>query len=729
MKILVVDDDENARILLTRILESDGHSIEEATNGEEALMMARKVSYDMIVSDIFMPVMDGFQLCREVRKDNSLKDILFVFCTATYGDREDKNLATKLTADGFIVKPIEVEELKNIIRGIIDNRDKIDRVKLEPHTDTEDEDGEVLKLYKQRLVHKLEKKQLDLKEEIEIRTQTEIALRKSERELGILVRLADLFLTVPDDEIYNEVLQVFLWILEGKYGYFGYIDEEKNLVCPPWSPEVWDESQTVDKVLSFPEKTWQGLGGLPLHEKMVQYINHRLQLPGSHIKVNNSIFMPLAHQDEIIGQIAVINKETDFSDDDIELVRGALSYMAPLLYTRLQREKLDKDRRDTEKKIKEYSATLEKEVKERTRELNRALTDAEMARNRMDGILMSIAGSLIVTDENDNIILMNEAAEKLLNIEFFKAYQEPVVPYFKGTFDWSSILAQIDKGKTCLFDYVLETDDPDHPKIENVHAAGIFDRDDKRIGVVMIINDVTHEREVDRLKNEFISTAAHEFKTPLTSIQGFSELLLTRKDLGPEDSERFLSYINKQAVSLTMIVNDLLDISRIESGKGFELNLAPCKVGDTIQQILPYFEEQTDKHTFEVTLPENPDEILVDKEKMGQVLKNILSNAVKYSPDGGTIRIHSDTSDNYCRVYVEDEGMGMTPEQVDRIFNKFYRADATNSAIEGTGLGMTIVKYIVEAHGGKINVESTLGKGTKVSYQIPKQDIALDNDS
>jgi signal transduction histidine kinase len=235
------------------------------------------------------------------------------------------------------------------------------------------------------------------------------------------------------------------------------------------------------------------------------------------------------------------------------------------------------------------------------------------------------------------------------------------------------------------------------------------------------MHDVTHEREVDRMKTEFISTAAHELRTPLTSIQGFSEILMTRDDLGTEEQRRFLSYINKQSVDLTHIINDLLDISRIESGRGFALNKTFFNTSDTITGILPYFQEYYTGHRFEATLFEEPLELYADKDKIEQVIKNLLSNSAKYSPDGGLIQVTERIRPGEYQVKIEDEGIGMTPEQLEQIFEKFYRVDASDMGVEGTGLGMTIVKYIVEAHKGEVKAESEPGKGTVMTFTIPME--------
>jgi signal transduction histidine kinase len=226
------------------------------------------------------------------------------------------------------------------------------------------------------------------------------------------------------------------------------------------------------------------------------------------------------------------------------------------------------------------------------------------------------------------------------------------------------------------------------------------------------------------MKTEFISTAAHELRTPLTSIQGFSEILLTRDDLGIEEQKKFLSYINKQSVGLTNIINDLLDISRIESGRGFALNKLLYNTTDSISNIMPYFQEQYKEHKFEVIPVASPLELYADKEKMEQVFKNLISNAAKYSPGKGLIRVTEKISGSDYVVVVEDNGIGMTPEQMEKVFDKFYRVDASDTGIEGTGLGMTIIKNIVEAHNGRISLESEAGKGTRVTLTVPIESCA-----
>ena len=367
-------------------------------------------------------------------------------------------------------------------------------------------------------------------------------------------------------------------------------------------------------------------------------------------------------------------------------------------------------------------------VKERTEKLSRALQETEEGRDKIDVIIKSVADGLIVCDKQNRVVLLNKAAEDLLNVRLSEVIGRPIDftiknkklrEKFKNTFE--------EKTTEYQFDFELPADDPKILRIMQARTSLIKDKNDKKAGIVLTISDVSKEREIDRMKTEFLSTTAHEFRTPLTSIQGFSEILLNHKDLSKKEINKFLTYINNQAVNLAKIVNDLLDISRIESGKGFSLRKVQCSFFDIIKQSLPYFEKLASKHKFKLSFSDKTVKLFLDKDKMEQVFKNILGNAVKYSPKGGEIRITGKKENKNYKVSVQDFGIGMTSEQKDKIFDKFYRADTSDSAPVGTGLGMTIVKYLVEAHGGKVWVESEVGKGTTVSFTIPLESFIASN--
>jgi PAS domain S-box-containing protein len=370
--------------------------------------------------------------------------------------------------------------------------------------------------------------------------------------------------------------------------------------------------------------------------------------------------------------------------------------------------------------LTKYRQKLEKLVEERTGELNKALIDTAEARDRIDAILKSVADGLIVTDTFNRVILMNRASEDLLSIRLSDVINRSIDYAIQDETLREKVKHTLNKKTTGYqFDFEIPGDNPERPRVMRARTSVILSREGVESGIVTIMHDVTAAREVERMKTEFLSTAAHELRTPLTSIQGFSEILLTRDNIKDEDRTRYMTYINKQAVNLAGIVNDLLDISRIESREGFLLEKMTTDICEDIRSVIPYFLETSEKHTFVVDLPDQAVELFIDREKMGQVLKNVLSNAVKYAPDGGLIKVVGKKDKDFFNLSVTDEGIGMTPDQVDKVFEKFYRVNAGDSAPEGTGLGTTILKYIVESHGGEVNVESEFGVGTTFSYRLP----------
>jgi signal transduction histidine kinase len=226
-------------------------------------------------------------------------------------------------------------------------------------------------------------------------------------------------------------------------------------------------------------------------------------------------------------------------------------------------------------------------------------------------------------------------------------------------------------------------------------------------------------RESDRMKSEFVTAVAQEFTTPLTSIQEFCQLLLTREGLSPDQRQEFLGSIYQRSVGLAKIVADILDIAHVEAGHGLSLDLAPCTVKEIFSQAKPFLETWSTRHRLEITLADEETVLNVDMGKLGQVLENIISNAIKYSPEGSLIHIRGELVPEGYRLAVADQGIGMTEAQVAKVFEKFYRADLSPAAVDGVGLGMSFVKHLVEALGGEIRVASTPGRGTTVTLILP----------
>ena len=237
---------------------------------------------------------------------------------------------------------------------------------------------------------------------------------------------------------------------------------------------------------------------------------------------------------------------------------------------------------------------------------------------------------------------------------------------------------------------------------------------------ILFLRDITRETEVDRMKSEFLTTAAHELRTPMVSVFGFTELLLHR----PVDEERrrdMLTTIHRQASLLINMVNELLDLARIEARQGKDMKPEACSLGRLLELAMaPFQAHGADR--LHVVLDHADAQLWVDPEKMNRVFGNVVSNAFKYSPDGGEIEVR--TIDGLLRgspavgVRVHDHGIGMSPDQLRRVFERFYRADPSGN-IPGTGLGMSLVKEITELQDGQVQIDSVFGQGTTVTLWFP----------
>jgi len=255
--------------------------------------------------------------------------------------------------------------------------------------------------------------------------------------------------------------------------------------------------------------------------------------------------------------------------------------------------------------------------------------------------------------------------------------------------------------------------------------AGLRLSDSAVISQVFTLRDVTHETEVDQMKTEFLSTAAHELRTPMASIFGFCELLMIRRST-PERQQEMLAVMHRQSKRMMAILNELLDLARIESRRGTDFELVTLDLARLVHDVVGDFKPPGERPPPQLQMLTDGALVRVDRNKMHQALSNVLSNAYKYSPDGGPVSLRlvrdADASQPdrpvLWGVCVQDQGMGLTPEQLARVGERFYRADASGN-IPGTGLGMAIVKEILELLGGRLHVQSQPGQGTQVTLWLP----------
>ncbi|MCD6199851.1 MAG: HAMP domain-containing protein, partial [Deltaproteobacteria bacterium] len=233
------------------------------------------------------------------------------------------------------------------------------------------------------------------------------------------------------------------------------------------------------------------------------------------------------------------------------------------------------------------------------------------------------------------------------------------------------------------------------------------------------LKDIQNELiQSNTAKSEFLSIASHEFRTPLTTLLGYSELMLTRS-LTEDQKNEFLGFINEESIRLSNIVDDILDISRIESQKGLEFERKPLQLAEFLMKNIRFYSEAGTGHRFIADIKQDIPLVNADSEKIEQAIKNLLDNAIKYST-GGDIIYKVFERDNMVWISIQDHGLGIPRQDLPYIFDKFYRVKRKGrSHIGGTGLGLSIVKFIVESHGGKIDLESKEGKGTTIGFGLP----------
>ena len=265
----------------------------------------------------------------------------------------------------------------------------------------------------------------------------------------------------------------------------------------------------------------------------------------------------------------------------------------------------------------------------------------------------------------------------------------------------------------------IERPDGSHISAGVSHSL-LYDEQRRLVNIIVNVHDITRFREAEELKSTFISVVSHELKTPVTLIKGYASTLRREDATWDQETVREgLKIIEQESDRLDRLINDLLDASRIEAG-GLKLEPADLSLPRLIAKTVEKFRTQTTAHHFETQFPPNFPLVFADEERINQVLYNLLANAIKYSPRGGTIRIGGEARANDVLVWVADEGIGIPVEEQARLFQRFYRVDSgLRRRTQGAGLGLYLSRAIVEAHGGRIWVESQSGQGAVFYFTLP----------
>lgn len=653
MRILIVEDDENSRVYLEQALEAQGYEIVSACNGVQALEYCRTNLPDLIISDIMMPEMDGFELCRQIKKDESMKDISFIFYTATYVDSRDIEFGLSLGAIRYLIKPMEITEFLTVIQNVIQEI-KTDDLFTKKHVPKNVVETDVT--YAEVLNRKLIKKMRELEQERK-------ALRESENKYKDIIDYSPIGIyksTIGGDIIFAN--QQFAQIL-------GYESSEELLKqnITDIYVDLSDRSRMIDLIekgnepISF-EIKWKRKDGTPIW---------------------------------IMTNIRAIK-------DEWGNIRNFEGFVIDI---------------DLRKKHEFEVQKLLKAVEQNP-------------------------ASIVITDETGNIEYVNQMFTKITGYTFEEAkgknprilkseihsedfYQKLWSTILSGN-NWNGEIQNKNKNGELYWEHVLISPIVTKEGEITNFVAVKENITEKKLLIKNLIEAKEKAEESDRLKTAFLANMSHEIRTPMNGILGFAGLLKEPR-LSSEEQENFINIIEKSGERMLNTINDLIDISKIES-KLVTINRSIININEQIDYLYIFFKPEIERKGLKIThykaLSNEKAIIYTDEEKLNAILMNLIKNAIKYT-DKGSIEFGYHVKNDFLEFYVKDTGIGIAKNRHEAVFDRFVQADLSISRpYEGSGLGLSISKAYVEMLNGKIRVESEDGKGSNFFFTLPFKEVA-----
>jgi PAS domain S-box-containing protein len=458
-----------------------------------------------------------------------------------------------------------------------------------------------------------------------------------------------------------------------------------------------------DHILDFLSPLWSDLPEDGGQSWRTGDLEKRLRLASaaSGIALRQVVALPMSVGEQTVGAIYIFRRWGGrFSANDRQMLasfadQAAIAVHNAQLYEQITREKRRLDA------IIEYSAdgVMILDVSRRIQVFNRALA-----------ALTGWTASEAVGREHDEVIKWARI-ESGTDLSTAEAGGWPL-----------SMQAGEDRARILNVEGNLRRRDGSTVSVDVTYAP-LLDRDGRLVNIIANVHDITRFREAEELKSTFISVISHELKTPVSLIKGYAGTLC-REDARWDEKvwRESLGVIEEESDRLNELIDNLLDASRLQAG-ALPLSLSEVDLGDLARRVVKKFRSQSDKHEFVVDIRGDFPVVEADEARLAQVLSNLLTNAIKYSPEGGAITISGESRSDEVIVTVSDEGIGIAPAERTRVFDAFYRVDdALTRRTQGTGLGLYLVKAVIEAHAGRVWVESEPGSGTAFSFSLPRDE-------
>jgi two-component system phosphate regulon sensor histidine kinase PhoR len=623
--ILVADDSREIRNFLEHsVLVPAGYTVRSAEDGMSALILAREIKPDLLITDQQMPNLTGIELIQHLRRD--LPHLPAILITAE-GSESLVVEALRAGAVDYLIKPFEAEYLLAAVGRTLTERkrwESLVEARTEAQANAEDLASHLRALEATTLVGRTVTSLVDLDKVLT--TVIEAAVRLTRSEEGSLLLVDD-----ESGELYMRASKNFDEEFARTYRLHLH-DSLAEQVVASGKPVIIDESSPQERPTSS--------------------------------DIHSLIYVPLRLRGRVIGVLGVGNRKAgrSLTDQDKELMVAMADYAAIAIMNA------------------------------------QSFHRSEAERNKFETILTKSENGVIVTDPEDQLLLINRAARQAFGVSG-KLIGKPVVEVFEDE-KLKNLLCT--KGKLPRLDEI-EVDEGVFYSAQRTPIEGV--------GQAVIFHNISHLKELDRIKSEFVTTVSHDLRSPLTAVLGYLELIERAGTVNEQQGE-FIRRAQLSVTQITDLVNDLLELGRVEAGLDMAKEDTPLTVlaRYAIEGLRGSAEAK--EITLEVTLQEFTPLVNGDPVRLRQMIGNLLDNAIKYTPEKGHVRLTVETEGDQVVLRISDTGLGIPQADQPFLFDKFFRASNVPEDLPGTGLGLSIVKSIVDNHGGRIWVDSKPGEGS-----------------